>query len=169
MGKTIDLTGKKFGRLTVTGKSVRLSLAGALWDCLCECGNVSTANSLKLRTGLTSSCGCYRKEILNQSTHGLANKTKTYKSWKEMRNRCNNPRAQNYKWYGGRGIKICAEWDDYVVFLSDMGERPHGKTLDRIDSDGDYKKSNCRWATAKEQAETNRGCFKKGEPSRRWK
>lgn len=161
MGKTIDITGQKFGRLTVTGKSARLSLAGALWECSCDCGGVTVANSLKLRTGKTQSCGCYRKEILDQTTHGLSNKSRTYRTWKEMRNRCNNPNADNWKWYGGRGIKIYPQWDDYLVFLADMGERPKGKTLDRKDGDLDYSPENCRWATAKEQAVNNRGCFKK--------
>lgn len=160
MGKTIDITGQKFGRLTVTGKSVRLSLAGALWECSCDCGGTTVVNSLKLRTGKTQSCGCYRKEILDQTTHGLSNKSRTYRTWKEMRNRCNNPNADNWKWYGGRGIRICPEWNDYAVFLADMGERPEGMTLDRKNGDEDYSPSNCRWATAKQQAENNRGCFR---------
>lgn len=78
-----------------------------------------------------------------------------------MRNRCNNPNATQYKWYGGKGIKVCKEWDDYTVFLLDMGERPEGKTLDRLDNSKNYTKTNCRWATPKEQAENNSGCFKK--------
>lgn len=163
MGKLQDLIGQRFGRLVVFGKSTRLSNAGALWECICDCGSTSTVNSLKLRSGKTSSCGCYRKEILDQTTHGLSNKTNTYRSWKEMRNRCNNPKAQNYKWYGGRGIIICERWDSYQAFLSDMGDRPEGKTLDRKDSDGNYEPSNCKWSTSKEQALTNRGCFKKVE------
>ena len=92
----------------------------------------------------------------------MANKSKTYRTWKEMRQRCGNPNADQYKWYGGRGVKICERWSDFVNFLVDMGERPEGKTIDRIDSDKDYEPSNCRWATPKEQAETNRGVFKKG-------
>jgi hypothetical protein len=160
MGKCLDITGQRFGRLVVTGKSDRKSNAGALWDCTCDCGTASVANSLKLRNGLIVSCGCYRKEILNQETHGYSG-TRTHRSWKEMRNRCHNDQATQWKWYGGRGIKICPEWDRFETFLADMGERPAGKTLDRKDSSGDYCKENCKWSTAKEQAATNRGCFKK--------
>jgi hypothetical protein len=161
--KTIDLTGKRFAMLTVTGISQEKTSAGAKWECVCDCGNKSAVVSLKLRKGLSKSCGCYRSIFSSTINikHGLSNKSRTYKTWKEMRNRCNNPNADNYKWYGGRGVKIAKEWGDYVVFLSDMGERPEGKTLDRIDSDGDYCPENCKWSTPKEQAITNRGCFKK--------
>lgn len=160
--KALDLTGQKFGKLTVICRSEKRSLAGAIWDCKCECGGSTSANTLKLRKGNTKSCGCHRRAILTNLKHGLSNRSRTYKSWKEMRNRCNNPNAQNYKWYGGRGITVCPEWDDYTVFLSDMGERPDGKTLDRMDSDGNYEKLNCKWSTPKEQAMTNRGCFQPG-------
>jgi hypothetical protein len=162
MGKLVDLTGQKFGLLTVLHRSEKKSSAGAIWDCVCECGGTASANTLKLRTGHTTSCGCHRRKVLSNLTHGMSKSGGTYKSWKEMRNRCNNPNAQNYKWYGGRGIKVAPEWDDFMVFLADMGERPKGKTLDRKDSDGDYEKSNCKWSTPKEQAMTNRGCFKPG-------
>jgi hypothetical protein len=79
-----------------------------------------------------------------------------------MRQRCLNPKSDKWKWYGGRGISICQQWESFDVFLRDMGERPLGMTLDRIDSDGNYEPANCRWATAKQQATTNRGVIKKG-------
>lgn len=77
-----------------------------------------------------------------------------------MRQRCNNPNSDQWKWYGGRGISICERWDNFTLFLEDMGERPQGHSIDRINPDGNYEPSNCRWATPKQQAENNRGCFK---------
>lgn len=163
MGKYIDITGQTFNKLTVLGRSVKQSNVGAMWDCICECGNLTVVESMKLRKGLTKSCGCHRANLRNMLTHGMANKTRTYKTWKEMRSRCNNPSAHNYKWYGGRGITICNRWDDYANFVADMGERPYGTTIDRINPDGNYEPNNCRWATPKEQAQTNRGLVKPGE------
>lgn len=162
--KTINLSGMRFGRLTVLGRSQKTSNAGAVWHCVCDCGGEAHANSLKLRTGHTQSCGCLRPQVSSvlNLTHGSANKSITYRSWKEMRQRCKNPNSDKWKWYGGRGISVCPEWDDYTKFLADMGERPVGTSIDRIDPDGNYCKENCRWATAKQQAETNRGLFKPG-------
>lgn len=166
MGAIVLLDSMRFGRLTVLGRSTKKSNVGAVWDCVCDCGGSASVNSLKLRTGHTKSCGCLKREVIEETQaqnlkHGMANKTKTYKTWKCMRHRCNNENSDQWEWYGGRGIKICKQWDDFEVFLADMGERPIGTTIDRIDSDGDYEPSNCRWATPKQQAENNRGCFKK--------
>ena len=161
MGTLIDLVGKKFHRLTVTAKAPS-GAAGAAWLCVCDCGNMTVANSLKLRNSHTKSCGCLRKERNPNLKHGLSNKSKTYKTWKCMRSRCDSPTSTQYKWYGGRGIKYDTRWNDYTAFVADMGERPDGKTLDRINPDLGYFKENCRWATPKEQAENNRGLFKKG-------
>ena len=157
--RLIDLTGTKFNFLTVLEKFDTTS-AGARWLCLCDCGEKTVVNSLKLRKGFTKSCGCHRRSIKANKTHGMANKTKTYKTWKCMRHRCNNRNSTQYKWYGAKGITYDKAWDDFLVFLADMGERPDGKTLDRINPDLGYFKDNCRWATPKEQAETNRGLFK---------
>lgn len=164
MGKFIDLSGLVFGKLTVLRRSNRRSNVGALWDCICECGGLATCDSLKLRTGHTKSCGCHRRKILLNLSHGMS-KTRTYRSWKEMRNRCTNPKSSQWKWYGGRGINFCSRWDNFENFLADMGERPDGMTLDRKDGDGMYEPSNCKWSTPKEQAITNRGCFKPGQNS----
>ena len=160
MTKLVDLTGQKYGRLTVIRRSEKRHLAGALWECSCECGGASVSNSLKLRTGHTQSCGCMKVEAVPNLRHGYSG-TATHRSWKEMRQRCLNPNSDKWQWYGGRGISVCAEWDGFEVFLTDMGVRPAGKTIDRINSDGNYEKSNCRWATPTEQATTNRGVFLK--------
>lgn len=162
MGKAVEVTGLRFGTLVVVGRSERTSSAGALWICRCDCGGETVTTSLKLRNGHTKSCGCHRRSILINYKHGHANKSRTYRTWKEMRQRCLNPKSDKWQWYGGRGITIAQEWGSYPRFLSDMGERPEGTTLDRLDSDGNYCKNNCRWATPKQQAETNRGVIAKG-------
>jgi hypothetical protein len=162
MSKLISLVGQKFGRLTVLKRSEITRSSGALWECECECGGTAIADSLKLRTGHTRSCGCLKVEARPNLQHGLANKSSTYRSWKEMRQRCMNSNSDKWQWYGGRGIRICPEWDSYERFLADMGERPLKTTIDRINPDGNYEPTNCRWATAKQQAETNRGVIKPG-------
>lgn len=162
MGKLVDLMGMVFSRLTVIRKDGASRAAGANWICVCDCGTEISANSLKLRDGHTKSCGCLRAEGTANLIHGDANRTKTYRSWKEMRQRCNNPNSTQWKWYGGRGIKVCDEWGSFEQFRADMGERGEGLTIDRVNPDGNYEPSNCRWATAKEQAITNRGVIRKG-------
>lgn len=152
MGKALDVIGQRFNRLVVIGRSERHSDAGALWVCQCDCGGEAVTTSLKLRSGHTQSCGCHRREVRTNLQHGHANKSRTYKSWKEMRQRCMNPNSDKWKWYGGRGISIAPEWDDFERFLSDMGERPERMTLDRLDANGNYCKKNCRWATGREQS-----------------
>lgn len=151
--KTLDITGQTFGHLTVTGRSEQTSPAGALWECVCLCGGKTTTTGTKLRSGYTRSCGCLKRDVCIElrTTHGLANKTPTYRTWKEMRQRCLNPKSDKFQWYGGRGISICSQWESFEQFLADMGERPPRHTLDRIENDGNYEPSNCRWATQVEQ------------------
>jgi len=162
--KSVDISGVRFGYLVAIRKSEKKSNAGAIWICKCDCGNETEVLSLKLRKGLSRSCGCKKSELISDAVkkHGLSNKSLTYRTWKEMRQRCNNPNSDKWKWYGGRGISIDERWNNFELFLFDMGERQKGTTLDRIDPDGNYCKNNCRWATSKQQAETNRGLFKKG-------
>lgn len=150
MGRIKDLTGKKFGNLTVlndTGK--RGKSYNVIWNCLCDCGNEHEVNSGNLRSGMVKSCGCLNHKATNKS-HGMY-KTPTYNSWVSMKVRCNRKKNDNYHRYGGRGIKVCERWMVFENFFADMGERPEGMTLDRIDNDGNYEQSNCKWSTKQEQ------------------
>jgi hypothetical protein len=128
--------------------------------CLCDCGNTTSVSLNDLRSGHTKSCGCLNRELSSKRYsklmlkhgHGKKNNTsKTYHSWCSMKRRCKCKTLKHYRLYGGRGIKICKRWEKFENFLKDMGERPEGKTIDRIDVNGNYEKNNCRWSTAKQQ------------------
>lgn len=155
--KAIDITGQKFGRLTVVEKVGSKKGEGVLWRCKCDCGGEVEVTGKKLRNGNTKSCGCIAKELLvarnkASGTHGMT-ATPTWISWDSMKQRCLNVKHKSYAIYGGRGIKICDRWlESFEDFLADMGERPEGMTLDRIDVDGDYTPGNCRWATSETQS-----------------
>ena len=149
-----DLTGKSFGRLTVLKYIGSVGATGKkTWLCLCECGNSKGVERINLTSGNTTSCGCLRKE--KHLTHG-GSYTKEYNSWANMIARCTNENAPNYHHYGGRGISVCDRWFQFENFIKDMGSKPIGGSLDRIDVDGDYKPSNCKWSTNKEQATNKR-------------
>lgn len=148
MGAFIDMYGKKFGRLTVVSRTANSKNREARWNCLCDCGEMSTPRGSDLRRGTAASCGCLSRE--RSTTHGMRN-SGAYQSWKSMRSRCSNQKHNQFSRYGGRGIKICERWSTFAAFFEDMGSPPPGHTLDRIDNDGNYESSNCRWATQKEQ------------------
>lgn len=152
-----NLIGCEFGRWTVI-EYAGTSGQGATWTCKCKCGTVKPVRSASLLNGLSTSCGCFARDSLAEraTQHGhntrKTGQSPTYKSWRAMLKRCNNPKQTGYQNYGGKGIKVCKEWESFERFLSDMGERPEGKTLDRIDNDLDYTKDNCRWMNMTEQA-----------------
>lgn len=157
MGReTVSLVGQTFGQLEVSAEAGRRGKK-RLWLCTCVCSGSTIAATADLRSGHTQSCGCLKRRRTSQANlkHGLS-KTRAYQIWHAMWRRCSNPSDVGYERYGGRGIKVCARWRSVEAFVADMGHPPDGLTLDRINADGDYEPTNCRWATAVEQAREHR-------------
>jgi len=149
--------GQRFGKLilveeqpierTWDGKRNQLVRKAAF---LCDCGNKIILNFSNVRRGLTASCGCYHKEVCRElkTTHGMSNRPE-YRIWEGMRKRCRNKLDPHY---GGRGIRVSEKWEDFTVFYADMGPRPEGCEIDRINNDGNYEPGNCRWVTKTQNA-----------------
>jgi hypothetical protein len=164
--RLIDLTGKRFGELTVVrrdGVRVYRSMSVPLWKCVCDCGNETDVLGPDLRNGHTKSCGCRRNKNKSTLTHGLS-KTREYCILRAMKDRCYNKKIKAYPYYGGRGISVCERWrvgdgvkSSVECFLEDMGPRPSiSHSVERRDVDGNYEPSNCYWATQKEQCRNRR-------------
>lgn len=158
MPRIKDLTGYKCNKLTVIcdDGTRELSTRSVKWKCLCDCGKIVYVNGTILLKGKQQSCGCVLKGLIKHIKHGHTSKnklSKTYESWANMKQRCLNPNNHKYKNYGLRGITICDEWvNSFDNFLKDMGEKPNGLTLERIDVNKGYFKENCCWANATAQA-----------------
>lgn len=155
MPKRIEVPqGTRFGSLVVIREAQKRGEKRA-FECQCGCGAFAVVALGHLRTGSIVSCGCHGRNLKPNMTHGHTSGgqfSPTHRSWVAMKNRCKYPSQKNWKNYGGRGICVCERWmSSFQNFLDDMGERPEGKTLDRIDSDRGYEPGNCRWATRKEQ------------------
>jgi len=163
MAKVVEIVGEVYGRLTVLRREGSIR-SNAAWRCRCRCGNEIVVRGITLRSGNTSSCGCLVSDLLaernrrnRRQVHGHAARlSPAYRSWMAMNGRCRNPNDPGFHLYGGRGITICDRWRDFVCFLEDMGDRPPGTSIDRIDNDGNYEPGNCRWATPKQQGQRRR-------------
>ncbi len=157
MPKFIDMTGEKYGRLTVIEYIGKQKYRKSLWLCKCECGNYTNVVRSNLISGKIQSCGCIKREktgSLNK-IHGMRH-TRLYRIWLNMKTRCTNPNYKEFDRYMGRGIKICKEWaDDFMSFYKWAMSNGYADDLsiDRIDNDGDYEPLNCKWSTAKEQSQ----------------
>jgi hypothetical protein len=157
-----DLTNRCFGRLTAlsaVGRGTHSPSGSSriVWRCQCTCGSIIDVKSPELLSGDTQSCGCLSREVLiaRSTTHGMS-RTRTYRIWANMLARCKYPSTPRFAYYGGRGISVCDRWNTFADFVADMGACPADHSIDRIDPNGNYEPSNCRWATRPTQMRNTR-------------
>ena len=165
-----DITGKRFERLTVIERVENDRHRKSVWKCRCDCGKEIYVNGSHLKSGHTKSCGCYSRDYHREHPrikHGLVfdngKKTRLYRIWAGIKNRCYNKKDEHYRNYGERGITVCDEWrNDYKCFYDWAMSNGYRKelTVDRIDVNGNYEPSNCRWASNKEQSRNKRNAIK---------
>lgn len=176
MGKLIDMTGQRWGKLTVQCRvESRNGETRAFWLCGCDCGQQTVVSGKYLRTGVTRSCGCLandwakrmgsdrafiatRAEKMTRHGHKRQNQVSAeYRTWLGMKRRCYDKNCKDFPNWGGKGIGVCDRWErSFEAFLADMGQRPPGHTIDRLDPTKDYSPDNCRWATFVQQGSENR-------------